>query len=74
VLVVCKFFPFSENPVDQLLFIQVPPRGTAQQSGKKVQCYEPATMKYLGFLPALTPDEVCEPRLMASQETYDCDA
>lgn len=41
-------------------FIYVPPRGTAQQSGKKVQCYEPATMKYLGFLPALAPDEVKE--------------
>jgi hypothetical protein len=37
----------------------VPPRGAAQQSGKKVQCYEPATMKYLGYVPALTPDEVC---------------
>lgn len=73
-LVDCNFFPFLENPVDQLLFIQVPPRGTAQQSGKKVQCYEPATMKYLGFLPALAPDEVCEHMLIASQETYDCDA
>ncbi|XP_027338773.1 aldehyde dehydrogenase 22A1 isoform X2 [Abrus precatorius] len=34
--------------------------GTAQQSSKKVQCYEPATMKYLGYVPALTPDEVRE--------------
>ncbi|KAL5158060.1 Aldehyde dehydrogenase 22A1 [Glycine soja] len=38
-------------------FIYVPPRGTAQQSSGKVQCYEPATMKYLGYVPALTPDE-----------------
>ncbi|KAG4990412.1 hypothetical protein JHK87_023869 [Glycine soja] len=42
----------------------VPPRGTAQQSSGKVQCYEPATMKYLGYVPALTPDEVCEPMLL----------
>ena len=40
--------------------VQVPPRGQAQQSGKKVQCYEPATMKYLGYVPALTPTEVRE--------------
>lgn len=43
---------------------QVPPRGAAQQSAKKVQCYEPATMKYLGYVPALTHDEVCEPMLL----------
>jgi hypothetical protein len=24
----------------------------------KVQCYEPATMKYLGYFPALAPQEV----------------
>ena len=42
----------------------MPPRGTAQQSSGKVQCYEPATMKYLGYVPALTPDEVCEPMLL----------
>ncbi|KAG4956567.1 hypothetical protein JHK85_042947 [Glycine max] len=41
-------------------FIYVPPRGTAQQSSGKVQCYEPATMKYLGYVPALTPDEISE--------------
>ncbi|KAG5005935.1 hypothetical protein JHK82_023914 [Glycine max] len=41
-------------------FIYVPPRGTAQQSSGKVQCYEPATMKYLGYVPALTPDEARE--------------
>lgn len=58
----------------KLLLIQVPPRGTAQQSGKKVQCYEPATMKYLGYVPALTSDEVCDSMLIASQETYDCDS
>ncbi|KAL2341674.1 hypothetical protein Fmac_009614 [Flemingia macrophylla] len=39
-------------------FIYVPPRGKAQQTSKKVQCYEPATMKYLGYVSALTPDEV----------------
>ncbi|XVF62456.1 hypothetical protein PTKIN_Ptkin09bG0009200 [Pterospermum kingtungense] len=38
----------------------IPPRGRTQQSDKKVQCYEPATMKYLGYFPALTPDEVEE--------------
>ncbi|TKY54234.1 Aldehyde dehydrogenase 22A1 [Spatholobus suberectus] len=41
-----------------LVPIQVPPRGASQQSGKIVQCYEPATMKYLGYVPALTHDEV----------------
>ncbi|CAJ1963190.1 unnamed protein product [Sphenostylis stenocarpa] len=45
----------SETPDD---YIYVPPRGTTQQSSGKVQCYEPATMKYLGFVPSLTPDEV----------------
>ncbi|KAL2327924.1 hypothetical protein Fmac_021351 [Flemingia macrophylla] len=35
---------------------QVPPRGTSQQSSRKVKHYEPATMKYLGYFPALTPD------------------
>ncbi|CAA7017088.1 unnamed protein product [Microthlaspi erraticum] len=35
----------------------IPPRGRSQQSDKKVQCYEPATMKYLGYFPALSPSE-----------------
>jgi hypothetical protein len=39
-------------------FIYIPPRGRSQQSDKKVQCYEPATMKYLGYFPALSPTEV----------------
>ncbi|KAJ9154600.1 hypothetical protein P3X46_027920 [Hevea brasiliensis] len=41
-------------------FIYIPPRGRTQQQDKKVQCYEPATMKYLGFFPALSPVEVKE--------------
>ncbi|CAH2054774.1 unnamed protein product [Thlaspi arvense] len=41
-------------------FIYIPPRGRSQQSDKKVQCYEPATMKYLGYFPALSPTEVKE--------------
>ncbi|KAG6664186.1 aldehyde dehydrogenase 22A1 isoform X1 [Carya illinoinensis] len=41
-------------------FIYVPPRGRTQQADPKVQCYEPATMKYLGYFPALTPAEVEE--------------
>ncbi|KAL6188477.1 hypothetical protein ACLB2K_039869 [Fragaria x ananassa] len=41
-------------------FIYVPPRGRTAQSETKVQCYEPATMKYLGYYPALTTDEVKE--------------
>lgn len=40
-------------------YIYIPRRGRAAQSDK-VQCYEPATMKYLGFFPALTPLEVKE--------------
>ncbi|KAK7264706.1 hypothetical protein RJT34_32316 [Clitoria ternatea] len=46
------------NQAQENSFIYVPPRGTSQQSGKIVQCYEPATMKYLGYVPALTQDEV----------------
>ncbi|XP_034685976.1 aldehyde dehydrogenase 22A1 isoform X1 [Vitis riparia] len=38
-------------------YIYVPSRG---RTPEKVQCYEPATMKYLGFCPALRPDEVRE--------------
>ncbi|KAF5452260.1 hypothetical protein F2P56_027279 [Juglans regia] len=41
-------------------FIYIPPRGRTQQADPKVQCYEPATMKYLGYFPALTPAEVEE--------------
>ncbi|CAD6216562.1 unnamed protein product [Miscanthus lutarioriparius] len=40
-------------------FIYIPRKGKAAQTDK-VQCYEPATMKYLGYFPALTPDEVNE--------------
>lgn len=40
-------------------YIYVPRKGKTVQSDK-VQCYEPATMKYLGFFPAMTPDEVKE--------------
>ncbi|OEL16863.1 Aldehyde dehydrogenase 22A1 [Dichanthelium oligosanthes] len=40
-------------------FIYIPRKGKSAQSDK-VQCYEPATMKYLGYFPALTPDEVKE--------------
>ncbi|KAL5163388.1 Aldehyde dehydrogenase 22A1 [Glycine soja] len=46
------------NQAQENSFIYVPPRGTSQQSGKIVQCYEPATMKYLGYVPALTNEEV----------------
>ncbi|XP_030474618.1 aldehyde dehydrogenase 22A1 [Syzygium oleosum] len=41
-------------------FIYIPPRGRTQQADRKVQCYEPATMKYLGYFPALTTAEVKE--------------
>lgn len=41
-----------------MIFLQIPPRGRTQQADRKVQCYEPATMKYLGYFPALTPEEV----------------
>ncbi|KAF5186196.1 aldehyde dehydrogenase 22A1 [Thalictrum thalictroides] len=40
-------------------YIYIPRRGKAVQLDR-VQCYEPATMKYLGFFPALTTDEVKE--------------
>ncbi|KAH9766159.1 Aldehyde dehydrogenase 22A1 [Citrus sinensis] len=41
-------------------FIYIPPRGRTPQSETKVQCYEPATMKYLGYFPALSRAEVDE--------------
>ncbi|KAJ6823885.1 aldehyde dehydrogenase 22A1 [Iris pallida] len=40
-------------------FIYIPRKGKLAQTDK-VQCYEPATMKYLGFFPTLTQDEVME--------------
>ncbi|KAJ6324671.1 hypothetical protein OIU76_011879 [Salix suchowensis] len=46
------------NQTQENSFIYIPPRGRTQQSDKKVQCYEPATMKYLGFFPALSSSEV----------------
>ncbi|KAJ7980388.1 putative Aldehyde dehydrogenase [Quillaja saponaria] len=48
------------NQTQENSFIYIPPRGRTQQSDRKVQCYEPATMKYLGYFPALSPDEVKE--------------
>ncbi|KAL5782144.1 hypothetical protein ACOSP7_007173 [Xanthoceras sorbifolium] len=48
------------NQTQENSFIYIPPRGRTQQSDKKVQCYEPATMKYLGYFPALSADEVKE--------------
>lgn len=48
------------NQTQENGFIYVPPRGRTPQADTKVQCYEPATMKYLGYFPALTPDEVKE--------------
>ncbi|OAY27658.1 aldehyde dehydrogenase 22A1 [Manihot esculenta] len=46
------------NQTQENSFIYIPPRGRTQQQDKKVQCYEPATMKYLGYFPALSPAEV----------------
>ncbi|XP_064990144.1 aldehyde dehydrogenase 22A1 isoform X2 [Musa acuminata AAA Group] len=40
-------------------YIYIPRKGKMAQADK-VQCYEPATMKYLGFCEALTPEEVKE--------------
>ncbi|KAM0965868.1 hypothetical protein TB2_021383 [Malus domestica] len=48
------------NQTQENSFIYVPPRGRTPQAETKVQCYEPATMKYLGYFPALTPVEVKE--------------
>ncbi|PQQ20373.1 aldehyde dehydrogenase 22A1 [Prunus yedoensis var. nudiflora] len=48
------------NQTQENGFIYVPPRGRTPQAETKVQCYEPATMKYLGYFPALTTDEVKE--------------
>ncbi|KOM53028.1 hypothetical protein LR48_Vigan09g168700 [Vigna angularis] len=64
-----RFLPFDVdssgvlddgNQTQENDFIYVPPRGTTQQSNGKVQCYEPDTVKYLGYVPTLTPDEISE--------------
>ncbi|BAT87790.1 hypothetical protein VIGAN_05119600 [Vigna angularis var. angularis] len=64
-----RFLPFDVdssgvlddgNQTQENDFIYVPPRGTTQQSNGKVQCYEPDTVKYLGYVPTLTPDEIYE--------------
>ncbi|KAJ3683043.1 hypothetical protein LUZ60_013270 [Juncus effusus] len=47
------------NQTKENSFIYIPRRGKTVQKDR-VQCYEPATMKYLGYFPALTPDEVTE--------------
>ncbi|KAL0414825.1 UNVERIFIED_CONTAM: Aldehyde dehydrogenase 22A1 [Sesamum radiatum] len=44
------------NQTKENSFIYIPSR----RQTDKVQCYEPATMKYLGYFPALKPDEVKE--------------
>ncbi|GAA0151144.1 dehydrogenase [Lithospermum erythrorhizon] len=44
------------NQTKENSFIYIPSR----RQTDKVQCYEPATMKYLGYNPALNPDEVQE--------------
>ncbi|GLT32620.1 hypothetical protein SLA2020_072740 [Shorea laevis] len=46
------------NQTQESGFIYIPPKGRTQQADRKVKCYEPATMKYLGCFPALTPAEV----------------
>ncbi|XP_057856064.2 aldehyde dehydrogenase 22A1 [Cryptomeria japonica] len=38
-------------------YIYIPTKGKGVQADR-VKCYEPATMKYLGYFPALTSDEV----------------
>ncbi|BAF22618.1 aldehyde dehydrogenase 22A1 isoform X1 [Oryza sativa Japonica Group] len=48
----------NQNKEDS--YIYIPPRKGKGAQTDKVQCYEPATMKYLGYFPALTPDEVKE--------------
>ncbi|KAJ8766446.1 hypothetical protein K2173_022505 [Erythroxylum novogranatense] len=50
----------ERNQTQEDSFIYIPPKGRTQQSDKIIQCYEPATMKYLGYFPALSPAEVNE--------------
>ncbi|CAB4293148.1 unnamed protein product [Prunus armeniaca] len=60
---ICKFLFMlipPNVPPSKSMLLMVPPRGRTPQADTKVQCYEPATMKYLGYFPALTPDEVKE--------------
>ncbi|CAN0855420.1 Aldehyde dehydrogenase 22A1 [Linum grandiflorum] len=55
------------NQAQENDFFYIPPRGRTQQSEKKVQCYEPANMKYLGYFPALSPSEVKERVVLAKK-------
>ncbi|KMZ68070.1 putative Aldehyde dehydrogenase [Zostera marina] len=47
------------NQTKENSYIYIPRKGVLIQTDK-VQCYEPATMKYLGYFPALSPEEVKE--------------
>ncbi|MQM10438.1 hypothetical protein Taro_043339 [Colocasia esculenta] len=38
-------------------YIYIPRKGGSPQTDK-VHCYEPATMKFLGYFPAMTPEEL----------------
>ncbi|URE40340.1 Aldehyde dehydrogenase family [Musa troglodytarum] len=53
--VVCRFLLMLIPP--SVPSIEIPRKGKVPQTDK-VQCYEPATMKYLGYTQASTPDEV----------------
>eukprot|EP00850_Spirogloea_muscicola_P007929 SM000041S15488 [mRNA] locus=s41:288984:293518:- [translate_table: standard] len=46
------------SPSPELLPPSMSP--AAAPGGGRIQCYDPATMQYLGFLPALKPDDVLE--------------
>nr|GEY46829.1 aldehyde dehydrogenase 22A1 [Tanacetum cinerariifolium] len=47
--------PRAAPPLNrEVIYVEIPSR----RQTNKVQCYEPATMKYLGYFPTLKPDEV----------------
>ncbi|KAG6725793.1 hypothetical protein I3842_02G048600 [Carya illinoinensis] len=50
----CQWLLEDGSQMKENNFINVPPRGRMQQADPKVQCYEPTTMKYLGYFLALT--------------------
>lgn len=50
---------------EKYMCLQIPKK---VKNSERVQCYEPATMKYLGFFPVLKPEEVSFPESSLDME------
>jgi hypothetical protein len=50
---------------EKYMCLQIPKK---VKNSERVQCYEPATMQYLGFFPILKPEEVSFPESSLNME------